>query len=98
VADLIKHYLISGRVQGVGYRAFTHRAGRELNLRGWVRNLEDGRVEVIAAGDADRLQRFEAILRQGPPAGRVDSLSCEECGPGQVVDVPTGEFAIRKDG
>lgn len=82
----------------MGYRAFTHRAGRELDLRGWVRNLADGRVEVLAAGDGDRLRRFEAILRQGPPAGRVDSLSCEECGPERDADVPAGEFTIRKDG
>lgn len=67
-------YLLSGRVQGVGFRHFTRTRARRLGVRGTVANLPDGRVEVRAAADADTLARFEDELRQGPPAGRVTDL------------------------
>ncbi|NJL26073.1 MAG: acylphosphatase, partial [Calothrix sp. SM1_5_4] len=60
MGDLTKHYLISGRVQGVGFRAFKHRRAVELGLRGWVRNLSDGRVEVLARGPGETLSQFES--------------------------------------
>ena len=56
-----KHYLISGRVQGVGFRAFTARHATELDLKGWVRNLNDGRVEAVATGPATVLEEFEKL-------------------------------------
>ena len=68
------HLLIDGRVQGVGYRWFARQAGRELGLAGKVRNLPDGRVEVHAAGDPERLARFIDRLREGPPASRVTGI------------------------
>jgi acylphosphatase len=92
--DLTKHYLISGRVQGVGYRAFTCRQGEQLKLKGWVRNLVDGRVEAVAKGSEVLLKEFEAQLRRGPPAGHVESLQVtvwEE-------NPPLSEFEVRKDG
>ena len=61
-----RRFRISGRVQGVGYRAFAARAGRALNLRGGARNLDDGRVEVIASGAVHALDRLEAALGEGP--------------------------------
>jgi acylphosphatase len=61
-----KRWLISGRVQGVGFRYFAQRAATELNLTGYVRNLEDGSVEVYAAGPAGQLARFAALLQRGP--------------------------------
>lgn len=70
--------LIDGRVQGVGYRWFARQAGRELGLTGRVRNLPDGRVEVHAAGDPERLARFVERLRQGPSASRVTEIAEEE--------------------
>jgi acylphosphatase len=65
--DLIaRHYLISGRVQGVGFRYFAERAAREAGVTGWVRNLADGSVEVHAEGTRVAVETFEANLRRGP--------------------------------
>ena len=69
-----RRYVISGRVQGVGFRFFTKAAGRREGLEGWVRNLSDGRVEVVCEGDADAIERFERVVRQGPPGARVDGV------------------------
>ena len=71
---LTKHYLISGRVQGVGYRRFTERTAQSLSLNGWVRNLLDGRVEVVAQGPANIFGEFEAEMKKGPAHGHVDTL------------------------
>jgi acylphosphatase len=70
--------LVKGRVQGVGFRFFAERAARELNLRGWVRNLPDGSVEAVAEGEEDALMRFVERLRQGPLGARVASVSEQE--------------------
>lgn len=70
--------IVSGRVQGVGYRFFAARAARELGIRGWVRNLPDGRVEAEVAGDAASVHAFVDRLRQGPPAGRVQDVETME--------------------
>lgn len=72
------HLLIDGRVQGVGFRWFARKAGRELGLTGKVRNLPDGRVEVHAAGPAENLALLVDRLREGPPASRVTSIQEEE--------------------
>lgn len=64
-------FRIHGRVQGVGFRWWTQRHARELGLRGVVRNLMDGTVEVVAAGPADALDRLAALIREGPPTARV---------------------------
>ena len=68
------HFLIRGRVQGVGFRWFVHREASELDLRGWVRNTEDGDVEVVASGSAEELADLRASLRRGPRGSRVDNL------------------------
>jgi acylphosphatase len=60
------HLLVSGRVQGVGFRYFTARLARERGLSGFVQNLSDGRVEVLAQGDRDALEGLIAAVRQGP--------------------------------
>jgi len=88
-----KHYLISGRVQGVGFRAFTARQARELDLKGWVRNLNDGRVEAVAMGPEEVLVEFEKRLRKGPASGRVDAMVISERPAESVKD-----FEVRKDG
>ena len=59
---MVLHFLIQGRVQGVGFRWFVHREASELDLRGWVRNTEDGDVEVVAAGEAADLDELRASL------------------------------------
>jgi acylphosphatase len=71
---MVVHFLIQGRVQGVGFRWFVQREASELNLRGWVRNTEDGDVEVVAAGEAGDLDELRASLRRGPRGCRVDRV------------------------
>lgn len=77
-----RRYMISGRVQGVGFRYFTQDAAARENIHGWVRNRADGRVEVAAEGDADAMQRFEQALRHGPRGARVEQLDIEHTAPG----------------
>jgi acylphosphatase len=72
-----RRFRISGRVQGVGYRAFAARAGRALSLRGGARNLDDGRVEVVASGPTHALDRLEAALGEGPRLSRVSRVEVE---------------------
>jgi len=81
---LSRRYLISGRVQGVGFRFFTQAAAAPEGLHGWVRNRPDGSVEVQAEGDVEALDRFEQHIRHGPPGARVDRVEVtEEGAPGQ---------------
>ena len=68
---------VSGRVQGVGYRAFTVRAATERGLVGGVRNCEDGRVELEAEGAKDQIMSLIAALKVGPPASRVTDVRVE---------------------
>lgn len=71
----VKHYLVSGRVQGVSYRARTAAKAQELGLTGWVRNLSDGRVELIARGPDSQLSVLEAWLWQGPAQAAVTQVT-----------------------
>jgi acylphosphatase len=73
-----RRFLISGRVQGVGYRYFAERSAHETGVTGWARNLDDGRVEVHANGTAERLEDFEARLRQGPRFSDVRSVESSD--------------------
>ena len=71
-------FVIGGRVQGVYYRAATAARAQQLRLRGSVRNLPDGRVEVIAAGDDAAQRELATWLWRGPPGARVDGVQIEE--------------------
>ena len=71
---MVVHFLIRGRVQGVGFRWFVHREAAELGLRGWVRNTDAGEVEVVAAGDAETIAELRAELRKGSRGSRVDAV------------------------
>jgi acylphosphatase len=71
---MVLHFLIKGRVQGVGFRWFVHREASELDLRGWVRNTEEGEVEIVAHGTEADLAELRASLRRGPRGSRVDRL------------------------
>jgi acylphosphatase len=66
-----RRFLVHGEVQGVGFRWFVAREAQRLGLRGFVRNLKDGSVEVIAAGTAEALAALERALGEGPRLGRV---------------------------
>jgi len=72
---------VSGRVQGIGFRYFALDAGRRENLRGYVRNLEDGRVEAVAEGEAESVDRFERAIRQGPSRSRVEQVLVDDQAP-----------------
>jgi acylphosphatase len=71
---LARLYVVSGRVQGVGFRFFVNRAASIEGLHGWVRNLPDGRVEIRAEGESEALERFERHVRHGPPSSRVEEV------------------------
>ena len=76
-------FMVSGRVQGVFFRSSTRERARALGLTGHARNLADGRVEVVACGDAGALGALETWLHAGPPAARVSRVEREalgECG------------------
>ena len=70
--------IVTGRVQGVGYRFFAERAARDLDLRGWVRNLPDGSVETVAEGEEEAIARYFDRLRQGPRGARVEDVAEED--------------------
>jgi acylphosphatase len=72
--EIAKLYLISGRVQGVGFRFFAEREGNQLGIRGYVRNLATGNVEVYAIGKPSTLGRFKGRLAQGPLGARVNHI------------------------
>lgn len=72
--------LITGRVQGVGYRAWAVTQASKLAVRGWIRNRADGAVEAEIAGDPDAVARMRDLLAQGPPLARVDRLVDEQPG------------------
>jgi acylphosphatase len=76
-----RRFLVSGRVQGVGYRFFAADAARREGLAGSVRNLDDGRVEAVAEGEAEALERFERALRRGPSRSRVEHVMVDEVTP-----------------
>jgi acylphosphatase len=79
-----RRFLISGRVQGVGFRAATRRRALQLGLVGHARNLPDGRVEVVAAGAPEAVDALVRWLAEGPPLSRVDAV--EEAGPVGLSD------------
>ncbi len=78
---IARRYLISGRVQGVGFRYFTQAVAFREGVHGWVRNLPDGRVEAAAEGDAEAIERFEHNIRHGPPGARVERVEVDDSVP-----------------
>ena len=69
-----QHFLIRGRVQGVGFRWFVHREAAELNLRGWVKNTDAGDVELVASGPEADLAELTQALHKGSRGSRVDQV------------------------
>ena len=79
------HIFVSGRVQGVFYRATTQEVAKRLRLKGWVRNLPDGRVEIVAEGPEDALKALIDWCWEGPPLAKVEDVKV-------IWEEPTGEF------
>jgi len=73
-----RRFVISGRVQNVGFRYFTQNAAAREGVAGWVQNLPDGRVEVFVEGDEDAVTRVERAIRSGPPGARVDTVDVQD--------------------
>ena len=88
------HVLIEGIVQGVSFRYYTMQEAKAMGVRGWVRNLWDGRVEAVFEGEESTIQSIVDWCSHGPPSARVDDLKVE-------WGTPTGEFEsfiVRLDG
>jgi len=80
------HVFVSGLVQGVFFRAAACERATDLGVKGWVRNLPDGRVEILAEGASEPVAEFLDWCADGPPRAKVDSLEVTE-------EIPSGEFA-----
>jgi acylphosphatase len=85
---IARRVIIEGRVQGVGFRYFTHEAAVREGVTGWVQNLPDGRVEALIEGDESAVTCVERALRRGPPGARVDHVDVQ-------VDMPGGYAAFN---
>jgi acylphosphatase len=86
--------VIRGRVQGVGYRAWTEYAAEGRGLEGWVRNRRDGSVEALFAGEPQAVREMIDLCRQGPPGSRVDAIEEREA-TGDELDLRGGyRFAV----
>lgn len=93
---VMKHIYISGKVQGVSFRFHTHERAHKLGIKGWVRNLEDGRVEIVAvAQDSSSMNELLAFLEVGPAAAKVEDVVIHEV---TNRTVNFDEFSIRRDG
>lgn len=82
--EVAKHILVSGRVQGVGFRHFTKKNAVNIRIKGWVRNLDDGRVEAIVQGSKEDVDRMLSILSTGPIHSKVTNM--------EVVDSDVEDF------
>ena len=89
---IAKRFYVSGYVQGVGYRFFAQRAAGKLSVRGYVKNLRDGRVEVYAIGTEGQLRDLRVELKRGPMGGSVDEIAEDEA---QMIEQFAGGFSIE---
>ncbi len=92
--DTCKQILVSGRVQGVFFRDSTRQKANELNLSGGVRNLSDGRVEVLVAGDLEVIQTLIKWLKIGPKYAKVSTIEVIDCPQVLVDSIPGDRFEI----
>ncbi len=89
---MTSRFLVTGMVQGVGFRWFVARHARSLGLTGYARNLHDGRVEVVGCGEADAIAQLEELLRKGPAHADVEHVERHD----EVSEpVPPASFDIR---
>jgi len=90
MSGAILHVMIRGRVQGVGYRAWIEHHAMASRLEGWVRNRRDGSVEALFSGSTGMVANMVALCRRGPPSARVEAVTEEPAG--------TGELNLRRAG
>lgn len=79
--QVTRRYIVRGRVQGVGFRWFVEKEACDIGVVGWVRNNNDGSVEVLATGTNEQLSALHRCLREGPRASRVDEVDVIEASP-----------------
>ncbi|MBO3277268.1 acylphosphatase [Pseudomonas schmalbachii] len=91
MARICLHGFVSGLVQGVFYRQSTQEQAERLDVDGWVRNLEDGRVEVMLEGEEQAVRELEGWLQQGPPKAEVSSVELREMNPQGIAG-----FIVRR--
>ena len=91
MADVARYVRVTGRVQGVFYRAWAQGQARELAVSGWIRNCPDGSVEAHLQGDDGAVTRMIDRMRKGPSNARVDDVDVEETEPGDA-----GRFELRR--
>jgi acylphosphatase len=84
MSGAILHVMIRGRVQGVGYRAWIEHHAMASQLEGWVRNRRDGSVEALFSGPAGIVANMVALCRRGPPSARVEAVTEEPAGAGEL--------------
>ncbi|MBX7062587.1 MAG: acylphosphatase [Pyrinomonadaceae bacterium] len=82
---IARRYFVSGMVQGVGFRYFAQRSAAKHQIRGFIRNLDDGRVEAFVEGSERAVLAFKEDIAAGPPFSNVEMLE-------EIVEEPTGEF------
>jgi acylphosphatase len=87
-----RHVIIRGRVQGVGYRAFTEITALERGIEGWVRNRHDGSVEALFSGAEAEVAAMIAACRRGPPGARVETIDQREATPDEIALRRPGEI------
>ena len=90
-----RRYFVSGRVQGVFYRSSAQRQAKQLGLIGWVRNLSDGRVEMLACGSEEDLNTIEKWLEIGPDYAKVTNIECINENIDDVVSDLADVFEVR---
>jgi len=90
--DRIIHVAIHGRVQRVGYRAWTEHMALQRGLEGWVRNRPDGTVEAVFAGPAPAVEAMVEVCRHGPPGARVEHIEEREARPEDIALRRVGEM------
>jgi acylphosphatase len=93
-ANIARRCYVSGRVQGVFYRASTRERAEQLGCRGYARNLADGRVEVLAVGEPAAVDALIEWLWRGPPAANVQDVQCTDVALGDLGEMPGG-FGTR---
>ena len=92
MAETRRRIIVSGRVQGVGFRYATQREATRFGLRGWVRNTDDGKVEIVVEGEVSTVDSLETWCRRGPAGARVSTVVASEV---EIRDA-LGPFAITR--